>query len=223
MALSIGFILLNETLKVCSIILIKLLYNSIFPMLENSSNETGRSGAIETIYSLLSDAKNNPEKQELLVKISPHLLIPILRKLNDPCIQVSYVSSYCLSQIIYYVPGNFCEAIHEKTDEYNLKELRLLNNLLNPMSIDSYTIPFDSPVKLRSYQQDGISWLNFLRELNLNGALCDGLSIIVLDMGLGKTIQSLAIISSDHYEGKVTRLEPSFSNYLPKNTHATLA
>lgn len=40
---------------------------------------------------------------------------------------------------------------------------------------------------LRSYQQHGLSWLQFLREFGLNGILAD-------DMGLGKTLQTLAHI-----------------------------
>ena len=39
--------------------------------------------------------------------------------------------------------------------------------------------------ELRSYQQHGLSWLQFLREYGLNGILAD-------DMGLGKTLQTLA-------------------------------
>ncbi len=38
---------------------------------------------------------------------------------------------------------------------------------------------------LREYQQDGLNWLQFLREFELNGILAD-------DMGLGKTVQTLA-------------------------------
>jgi len=38
---------------------------------------------------------------------------------------------------------------------------------------------------LRPYQQEGLNWLQFLREYGLNGILAD-------DMGLGKTIQTLA-------------------------------
>ena len=41
-----------------------------------------------------------------------------------------------------------------------------------------------SKIKLREYQKEGISWMSFLRVLNLNGALAD-------EMGLGKTVQSL--------------------------------
>lgn len=43
--------------------------------------------------------------------------------------------------------------------------------------------------KLRPYQQEGFSWLVFLRSNRLGGILAD-------DMGLGKTIQTIALISS---------------------------
>lgn len=43
--------------------------------------------------------------------------------------------------------------------------------------------------KLRSYQEDGISWLNFLHEFQLGGILAD-------EMGLGKTVQALAFLQS---------------------------
>ena len=39
--------------------------------------------------------------------------------------------------------------------------------------------------ELRPYQQDGLNWLQFLREYELGGILAD-------DMGLGKTVQALA-------------------------------
>lgn len=41
--------------------------------------------------------------------------------------------------------------------------------------------------KLRPYQEEGISWLNFLREFDLGGILAD-------EMGLGKTVQTLAFL-----------------------------
>ena len=43
--------------------------------------------------------------------------------------------------------------------------------------------------KLRHYQEDGISWLNFLHEFELGGILAD-------EMGLGKTVQTLAFFQS---------------------------
>lgn len=43
--------------------------------------------------------------------------------------------------------------------------------------------------KLRHYQIDGMSWLNFLHDFDLGGILAD-------EMGLGKTVQTLAFIQS---------------------------
>ncbi len=47
--------------------------------------------------------------------------------------------------------------------------------------------PDDLLTTLRPYQQQGLSWLNFLDDFNLGGCLAD-------DMGLGKTIQVIAFI-----------------------------
>ena len=43
--------------------------------------------------------------------------------------------------------------------------------------------------KLRSYQEEGLSWLHFLHEFQLGGILAD-------EMGLGKTVQTLAFFQS---------------------------
>jgi superfamily II DNA or RNA helicase len=43
--------------------------------------------------------------------------------------------------------------------------------------------------KLRNYQEEGISWLNFLHEFELGGILAD-------EMGLGKTVQTLAFFQT---------------------------
>ncbi len=50
--------------------------------------------------------------------------------------------------------------------------------------------PFPKDVKadLRSYQKEGVDWLNTLRKMYLNGVLAD-------DMGLGKTLQAITAIS----------------------------
>lgn len=49
---------------------------------------------------------------------------------------------------------------------------------------------------LRPYQTQGVSWLQFLRENNLNGILAD-------DMGLGKTIQTLSHILVEIESGRM--------------------
>jgi len=47
---------------------------------------------------------------------------------------------------------------------------------------------------LRSYQQEGLGWMRFLREFGFGGVLAD-------DMGLGKTVQLLALLESRRAEG----------------------
>ena len=48
---------------------------------------------------------------------------------------------------------------------------------------------------LRPYQQQGLAWLQFLRDYGLNGVLAD-------DMGLGKTLQTLAHLLTEKEAGR---------------------
>jgi len=64
--------------------------------------------------------------------------------------------------------------------------------LLDPHKVEPFTIPVAIKAELRSYQQEGVNWLNFLNKYHLHGILCD-------DMGLGKTLQTLCIVASDHH------------------------
>ena len=50
---------------------------------------------------------------------------------------------------------------------------------------------------LRPYQQEGLNWLQFLRDYNLAGVLAD-------DMGLGKTVQTLAHLAVEKSAGRMT-------------------
>jgi SNF2 family DNA or RNA helicase len=51
---------------------------------------------------------------------------------------------------------------------------------------------------LRAYQQEGLNWLQFLREYGLSGILAD-------DMGLGKTVQILAHLLVEKCSGRMDR------------------
>ena len=52
--------------------------------------------------------------------------------------------------------------------------------------------------ELRPYQQQGLSWLQFLRDYELNGVLAD-------DMGLGKTLQTLSHLLAEKEAGRITQ------------------
>ena len=56
--------------------------------------------------------------------------------------------------------------------------------------------PASLKAKLRSYQQWGLAWLQFLREAEFDGILAD-------DMGLGKTIQTLAHLLVEKEAGRL--------------------
>ena len=53
--------------------------------------------------------------------------------------------------------------------------------------------------KLRSYQQEGLSWMHFLKEFELGGILAD-------EMGLGKTVQTLALLQ--HHKANRGKKQP---------------
>lgn len=57
-------------------------------------------------------------------------------------------------------------------------------------------VPAGLKTDLRGYQQDGLNWLQFLREYGLAGILAD-------DMGLGKTVQALAHLLVEKEAGRM--------------------
>ncbi|MEA2739501.1 MAG: hypothetical protein QOH05_2808, partial [Acetobacteraceae bacterium] len=59
-------------------------------------------------------------------------------------------------------------------------------------------VPASFTASLRPYQQQGVNWLQHLRENGLGGLLAD-------DMGLGKTAQTIAHIVIEHEAGRLDR------------------
>ena len=64
--------------------------------------------------------------------------------------------------------------------------------------IKKVSTPAGLRATLRPYQEDGINWLQFLREYGLAGILAD-------DMGLGKTVQALAHLVIEKESGRMDR------------------
>jgi superfamily II DNA or RNA helicase len=80
---------------------------------------------------------------------------------------------------------------------FGSSQLRELGNKLRDFQmIEKVILPKSFQNTLRPYQEDGVSWLQFLRDHNLNGILAD-------DMGLGKTIQTLAHIMVEKESGRM--------------------
>ncbi|WP_423064306.1 SNF2-related protein [Candidiatus Paracoxiella cheracis] len=79
------------------------------------------------------------------------------------------------------------------------ERLRALGKRLSRFSaIKSVKLPKRHfSAELRPYQQQGVNWLQFLREYTLNGILAD-------DMGLGKTLQTLGHIVIEKQKKRLT-------------------
>ncbi|MBL4632139.1 MAG: DEAD/DEAH box helicase, partial [Paraglaciecola sp.] len=76
-------------------------------------------------------------------------------------------------------------------------ELQRLNERLrNFEGIQAVDMPANFNAELRVYQQQGLNWLQFLREFQFNGILVD-------DMGLGKTVQTLAHLLLEKQQGRM--------------------
>lgn len=78
------------------------------------------------------------------------------------------------------------------------KLLEIGRQLLNFKKIKKAIVPKTFAASLRPYQQQGVNWLQFLREYYLGGILAD-------DMGLGKTIQTLAHLSIEKKENRLVK------------------
>ena len=78
-------------------------------------------------------------------------------------------------------------------------KLRILAEKLKDFQrVTTVPIPTGLNATLRTYQHQGLNWLQFLREYQLNGILAD-------DMGLGKTIQTLAHLLIEKQQGRLTK------------------
>ncbi|CAK0742910.1 Helicase [uncultured Gammaproteobacteria bacterium] len=76
--------------------------------------------------------------------------------------------------------------------------LELGRRLRDGAGVTPTLVPAGLTATLRSYQQHGLDWLQFLRETGFGGVLAD-------DMGLGKTVQALAHILAEKEAGRLDR------------------
>ena len=74
----------------------------------------------------------------------------------------------------------------------------MVQRLSGHTELPEVPVPAGVSASLRPYQQQGLNWLQFLREYGLGGILAD-------DMGLGKTLQTLAHIQIEKDAGRLDR------------------
>ena len=89
-------------------------------------------------------------------------------------------------------------ALGEGVSWEGAQQLReMVQRLSGQTELPVVPVPPSVQASLRPYQQQGLNWLQFLREYGLGGILAD-------DMGLGKTLQTLAHIQVEKDAGRLT-------------------
>ncbi|MDD4914712.1 MAG: DEAD/DEAH box helicase [Methylococcales bacterium] len=96
--------------------------------------------------------------------------------------------------------GSLAELENHSYGLFSLKGGEALRELgrkiQNFKGIADVTLPENFQAELRKYQQQGLNWLQFLREYQFGGILAD-------DMGLGKTVQTLAHLLLEKQSGRM--------------------
>ncbi|WFD20347.1 TATA-binding protein-associated factor mot1 [Malassezia caprae] len=150
-----------------------------------------RQGAMEVV----SCTVRTPDERVLPYVL--FLVVPVLGRMSDPHESVRLLASNTFAELVKLVPlihglpdpPHFSPALLARRET----EKAFLTQLLDGSQVQPYTPPVEMKVQLRPYQLEGVSWMTFLARYQLHGILCD-------DMGLGKTLQSITLLSCQHWE-----------------------
>ncbi|KAK4169378.1 hypothetical protein QBC43DRAFT_307577 [Cladorrhinum sp. PSN259] len=179
---------------VCSIITVEgmtALVEKVLPSINNPLDLNFRQGAIEAIYHLIAVMGDH------ILPYVIFLIVPVLGRMSDSDHEIRLIATTSFATLVKLVP---LEAgipdppgLSEELLKGRDRERTFIGQLLDPKKVEPFQIPVAIKAELRSYQQEGVNWLQFLNKYHLHGILCD-------DMGLGKTLQTICIVASDHHQ-----------------------
>ena len=177
----------------CSVITVEamtMLVEKVLPSISNPVDLHFRQGAIESVYHLIHVMGDG------ILPYVIFLIVPVLGRMSDSDNDIRLIATTTFATLVKLVPleagipdppGLSAELLKGRD-----RERTFIAQLLDPHKVEPFNIPVAIKAELRSYQQEGVNWLNFLNKYHLHGILCD-------DMGLGKTLQTLCIVASDHH------------------------
>ncbi|RDW71198.1 putative MOT1-transcriptional accessory protein [Coleophoma cylindrospora] len=178
---------------VCSVITVEamtMLVEKVLPSISNPVDLHFRQGVIEAIYHLIAVMGDN------ILPYVIFLIVPVLGRMSDSDQDIRLIATTTFATLVKLVP---LEAgipdppgLSEELLKGRDRERAFIGQLLDPKKVEEFQLPVAINATLRSYQQEGVNWLNFLNKYHLHGILCD-------DMGLGKTLQTLCMVASDHH------------------------
>ncbi|QYT01255.1 SNF2 family DNA-dependent ATPase domain-containing protein [Trichoderma simmonsii] len=179
---------------ICSVITVDgmtALVEKVLPSISNPLDLNFRQGVIEAIYHLIA------VMGDAILPYVIFLIVPVLGRMSDSDNEIRLIATTSFATLVKLVP---LEAgipdppgLSEELLKGRDRERTFIAQLLDPKKVEPFQIPVAIKAELRSYQQDGVNWLNFLNKYHLHGILCD-------DMGLGKTLQTICIVASDHHQ-----------------------
>lgn len=192
---------------------------TLFPALHDLDNDATRYGACHLLHSIVDCVG---------LGICPFvkILLPVsMSMMTDRVEDCAKTSASTFASLVKVAPlvvksseNEPSREIFQEVDSVSVNtdvSQKVIDHLIHGKPLPPCIIPKElsnaltkNGISLRDYQKDGISWLDFLQSVKLNGALCD-------DMGLGKTLQSLIGIALAHCR-KLQSIKDGNSN----KTHA---
>ena len=150
-----------------------LLIPSLLPIISDLQNDVGRMGGCELLLSVLQECGVSS------AQYVPQLLPSSMRLMTDTSRECSKLAASIFAILVRIAPLA-ASYISSHADEKEAVSDRVINHLIlgKPMPPCALPDAVSSQLKesgtiLRPYQVEGISWLKFLNDVNLNGALCD--------------------------------------------------
>ena len=164
---------------------LKIIFFNLLPLLQK--HNTACKSVLDVLGMLCETHKVN------LAQVIPHVLVKVMPLLNAQDPEVRRIAAGAFAQMfpIFAVADEKATALpsYLEGSAVDIEEAAALQKIFNASDIEPFDIPFKLDCTLRSYQQEGLNWLYFLKRFGMNGILAD-------DMGLGKTLQTLLIMAS---------------------------
>ena len=152
--------------------LLEVVIPSVAQELDILSDGSRRSAACKLLEKLVATSST---------EISPYvrILLPrVLSLMSDSLVECSQCATGIFASLVKVAPlvsrSRFDK--HDDNETSSVIDHLIFGKSLPPCSLPVALINAmnERGVTLRMYQQEGVSWLNFLQSVNLNGALCDG-------------------------------------------------
>jgi SNF2 family DNA or RNA helicase len=139
-------------------------------------------------YIELNAKSQKTKKPSKILVLDIDRLSPIVHLFDELGIEV--IETSILDKPLWSLGSVDKETLQDLPIEFEISDrlLEIREQILGQKQIMSSPIPEIIKADLRSYQQEGVRWLERVRSMHLGGILAD-------DMGLGKTLQAIVAIS----------------------------